>query len=152
MKTLWRVCVVAGTLLVVLVVARFGCEYLPESTFQLSEQSRLPKWITLPPGLSRGDVSVTINYFTAPWPADVSVLLQDRNGKRLTKLYGRTKGLEPMHLKSAPAGSGYPSYEIITVNGITEIVEQRAPEPYLYVTDDPAVWQELMGIQPPQHR
>jgi len=39
--------------------------------------------------------------------------------------------------------SGYPSYEVITLNGITDIIEHRRMEPIFYVTDDPAVWKEL---------
>jgi hypothetical protein len=65
------------------------------------------------------------------------------------------KGSEPFYLKNPPQGSapGYPAYEIITVDGITEIIEHRKMEPLFYVTDDPAVWKELMGVQhssPPQ--
>ena len=52
-----------------------------------------------------------------------------------------------MHLKQHPPGFGPddPAYEIITVNGITEIIEYRKMEPVFYITDDPAVWKELMG-------
>jgi hypothetical protein len=55
------------------------------------------------------------------------------------------KGLEPLQLKHPPPGfpPGYPSYEIITVNGITDIIEHRKPEAIFYVTDDPTVWKEL---------
>jgi len=28
-----------------------GCGWFPESTFELASESRLPKWITLPPDL-----------------------------------------------------------------------------------------------------
>jgi hypothetical protein len=35
------------------------------------------------------------------------------------------------------------SYEVVTVNGITEIIEHRKMEPLFYVTDDAAVWEEL---------
>jgi hypothetical protein len=38
-----------------------GCEYFPESTFELASESRLPKWIALPPGLTRADVSITMS-------------------------------------------------------------------------------------------
>src|SRR5260370_28279158 len=43
-----------------------GLRMFPESTFQLASESRLPKWITLPPGLTRSDVSIKMSYFT--WP------------------------------------------------------------------------------------
>jgi hypothetical protein len=35
---------------------------------------------------------------------------------------------------------------VVTVNGITDIVERRTMEPVFYMTDDPAVWKEL-GVQ-----
>ncbi len=38
-------------------------EWIPESTFELASESRLPKWITLPPGLTRADVSTTMSYY-----------------------------------------------------------------------------------------
>jgi len=57
------------------------------------------------------------------------------------KLTGKQKGLEPLTLKRSLAG--YPSYEIITVNGVTDVVEHRRMEPYFFMTDDPAVWSEL---------
>jgi hypothetical protein len=55
------------------------------------------------------------------------------------------KGSERFQLKHPPPGfpPGYPSYELITVNGIIEITEHRKMEPIFYITDDPAVWKEL---------
>ncbi len=112
-----------------------GCDWIPESTFELASESRLPKWITLPPGLTRADVSITMSYYSKPWGGSATFILRDTKGKIRTKVHGKVKGLE-----SPP---GYPSYSVITVNGITEIIEHRKPEPIFYITDDPAVWKEL---------
>jgi hypothetical protein len=122
-----------------------GCEYFPEATFELASDSRLPKWITLPPGLTRTDVSITMSYYITPWGRSATFILQDTKGKIRTKVYGKMLGLEPFYLKHPPQGfpPGYPAYEVITVNGITDIVEFRKPEPIFYITDDPAVWKEL---------
>ena len=124
-----------------------GCQYFPESTFELASESRLPKWFTPPPGLTRADVSVTMSYYIKPWGRSATFIL--REGKRQTKVDGKEKGLEPLRLKNPPQGfpSGYPSYEVITVNGITDIIEHRRMEPIFYVTDDPAVWNELLGVR-----
>jgi len=48
-------------------------------------------------------------------------------------------------LKEKPTGStkNYPAYKVITINGITDIVEFRKMEPFIYMTDDPKVWKEL---------
>jgi len=124
-----------------------GCRYFPESTFELASESRLPKWFSPPPGLTRADVSVTMNYYNKPWGRSASFILQ--NGKMQTKVDGKVKGTEPLHLKNPPQGfpSGYPSYEVITVNGITDVIEHRKMEPIFYVTDDPSVWNGLLGVR-----
>ena len=127
--------------------AMIGCQYFPESTFELASESRLPKWFSPPPGLTRADVSITMNYYIKPWGCSATFIMQ--SGKRQTKVNGKVRGTEPLHLKNPPQGfpSGYPSYEIVTVNGITDIIEHRKMEPIFYVTDDPAVWNELLGAR-----
>ena len=122
-----------------------GCDWFPESTFRLASESRLPKWISLPPGLTRADVSVQMSYYTRPWGGSATFKLQNAKGQTLTKVDGTVKGSEPLMLKHPPPGfpPGYPSYEVITVYGMTEIVEHRKQEPIFYITDDPAVWKEL---------
>ena len=122
-----------------------GCEWFPESTFELASESRLPKWITLPPGLTRTDVSITMSYYSKPWGGSATFILRDTKGQIRTKVSGKEKGSEPLQLKHPPPGfpPGYPAYEVITVNGITEIIEHRKMEPIFYITDDPAVWKEL---------
>jgi hypothetical protein len=120
-------------------------EWIPESTFELASESRLPKWITLPPGLTRADGSITMSYYIMPWGRSATFTLRDKKGQVLKKVNGKTRGLGPNQLKHPPPGfpPGYPAYEVITVNGITEIIEHRKMEPIFYVTDDPAVWEEL---------
>jgi hypothetical protein len=131
--------------LTILGSAIVGCEYIPESTFELASESRLPKWITLPPGLTRSDVSITMDLYDNLWGSNVKFILQDRKKQILTKVYGRVKDTGPIQLKHPQQGfpPDYPEYNIINVNGITEIVEYRKPEPIFYITDDPAVWKEL---------
>jgi hypothetical protein len=130
-----------------------GCEYFPESTFDLASESRLPKWFPLPPGNTRADVSVTMSYYIKPWGRSATFILQGKNGL-LEKVSGKEKGSEPLYLKNPPKGSdaNYPSYEVITVNGITDIIEHRKMEPIFYITDDPIVWKELVEANPwPDH-
>ena len=135
--------------LTISVFSTVGCEYFPESTFELASESRLPKWITLPQGLTRADVSITMSYYVKPWGRSATFILRDKKDKILAKVYGKVKGLQPLHLKNPPEGfePGYSTYEIITANGITEIIEHKRPEPIFYITDNPAVWKELMGVQ-----
>jgi hypothetical protein len=132
-------------IVIAIAVSAIGCGWPPESTFELASELRLPKWIALPPGLTRGDVSITMSYYVKPWGSSATFVLKDAKGQIRTKVDGKVKGSEPLQLKHPPSGFplGYPSYELITVNGITEIIEHRKPEPIFYITDDPAVWKEL---------
>ena len=120
-----------------------ACEWIPESSFELASASRLPKWIALPPGLTRADVSITMSYYIMPWGSSATFTLQDTKKHTLKEVDGKDKG--PLQLEHPPPGfpPGYPAYEVITVNGITEIIEHRKMEPIFYITDDPAVWKEL---------
>jgi hypothetical protein len=128
-----------------ILASAIGCEWFPEATFELASESRLPKWITLPSGLTRADVSITMSYYIMLWGRSATFILKDKKGQVLTKVNGKMKGSEPFYLKHPPSGfpPGYPSYSVITVNGITEIIEHRKMEPIFYVTDDPAIWKEL---------
>jgi hypothetical protein len=133
-----------GAALIFLGLVKVGCEYFPESTFELATESRLPKWITLPPGLTRADVSLTISYYSWPWEPDARFILRDKNGRFIKKESGKTRCNGPFQLtnyspQGFPAGY-YPNYEAVVVNGVTEIIEQKKPEPILWVTDDTAVW------------
>jgi hypothetical protein len=126
--------------------AIIGCQYFPESTFELASESRLPTFVTLSPGLTRADVSLEMSYYVKPWGRSATFILRS-GGRILAKLNGKQKGSEPLQLKNPPPGfpHGYPSYEVITVNGITDIIEHRKMEPIFYVTDDPAIRNELLA-------
>jgi hypothetical protein len=86
-----------------------------------------------------------MTYYSVMWGNDATFILQDTKGKIRTKVNGKTRGRGTNYLKHTPPGfsPGYPSYSVITVNGITDIIEHRKPEPIFYITDDPAVWKEL---------
>ncbi len=120
-----------------------GCEYIPESMFRLTSESRLPKWITLPPGLTRADVSITMTLYIVPWGTRAVFKVRDAKGKTLEKVYGKDE-CGALQLKSPPQGapSRYPGYEVISIGGLTEIFEQRRPEDIMYVTDEPAIWSQ----------
>ena len=123
-----------------------GCDLFPESSFDLGRESRLPKWFTLPPGLSRMDVTVRMSYYIKHTGATATFILKDlKKGKKLAEASGTLKSLEPLTVNDPRSGltPSYPSYEIITVNGVTEIIEHRRLEPIFYITDDPVVRSKL---------
>ena len=81
-----------------------GCAWFPESTFDLASESRLPKWITLPPGLARADVSIEMSYYSLPLYCGAIFTLRDMKGQIRTKVCAKVKGLEPLELKHPPPG------------------------------------------------
>jgi hypothetical protein len=89
-----------------------------------------------------------MSYYVMPWGRSAQFILRDKNERIIKKETGRMRCKEPFQLKNPPQGfpSGYPSYEAITVNGITEIIEHRKMEPIFYVTDDTAVWKQYESI------
>lgn len=91
-----------------------------------------------------------MSYFDSLWGNDVKFVVL---GAREHILYGKEKDGGPFQLKRPPQEfpPGYPLYEVITINGITEIIEHKKMEPIFYITDDPVVWKELMGVQAVPH-
>jgi len=124
-----------------------GCGLFPESSFELANESRLPRWFQLPEGATRGDVKVRMDYYISSSGRDATFTFSTANNKTIKKVDGSQKGLEPLMLKNSK-NVYYPSYEIITVDGITEVIEHRKMEPIFYITDDPGVLSEL-GVTNP---
>jgi hypothetical protein len=120
-----------------------GCA---ESRFELAQQSRLPRWFSLPSGMQRDGLNVTLVYYTAPLsgPPVADVTLRDSGGRMLNEVVATLKG-EPQSLnsKSGSNESAYPMYEVLTANGISEVVEHRRMEPIFYINDDPEVRRKL---------
>ena len=131
-------------LLVLFTLQLFGCL---ESSFTLSEESRIPYFLKVPEGASRGDLYVTLDYYNTSSGGESVFKLFNRVGFFSLDKVTVTQNISDhmRKLKNPPVGSpkGYPSYEIIRVNGIIDIIEHRKMEPIFYTTDDPAVWNEL---------
>ena len=103
-----------------------------------SDDSRLPKWFVLPEGMERSDFTVKMDLHST-----------FSGGKNVFKLYKKgtflpiqkftvTSDMQPSifgkELKSPPDGfpKGYPCYIVITKDDITDIIELRKMEPFLY--------------------
>ena len=130
-------------LLVPLVVGTSGCL---ESSFVLAPESRLPKWFEVPDGTTRGELKVTMDYYsTFSGGESVFKLYKTDSSVVLKKVAGIPRFPYANYLKNPPAGfpKGYPKYAVITVDGITDVIEHRKMEPVFYLTDDPAIWKEL---------
>jgi len=64
-----------------------------ESSFTLANESRLPSCIALPPGLTRKDVSVTLNLYAPLRGPDAKLILKDKRGKKLAEVRGNNATL-----------------------------------------------------------
>ena len=119
-----------------------------ESSFELSDSSRFPKWFN----------SIDIKHDNLTVKMDLHSTFN--GSKNVIKLYEKgsvfplkkitiTSDAQPSilcrelkeHSKGFP--KGYPCYMVITINGITDVIELQRMEPYFYMTDDEAVWEEL---------
>jgi hypothetical protein len=122
--------------------ALVACGVFPESSFMLSNESRLPKWFHLTSGLSRSEVIVEMSYLSSPvYGRTAAFILRRQDGTEISRLSGRCRGDQPIYL-GPPATDTlrrYPTYEVITVNGSSEVIEHRAMEPIFYISDDPTV-------------
>jgi len=128
-------------LVVVLFVSSWAMTGCVESSFTLANESRLPKGIELPPGLTRKDVSVTLNYPSTPRPV-VEFILTDRKWKKLAVVKGNFR----------PS----PNDNIVVINGITEVLALVPCGPHqgyvqdghivalFYVVDEPRERNEIL--------
>ena len=123
-----------------------------ESSFQLSEESRLPNWFSIPDGEDRSDLSVKMDLYST-FDGGKAIFKLYKKGSLLNiKKYTVTTNDQPnirsVQLNSHPEGfpQGYPRYKVVTIDGKTDIIELRKMEPIFYMTDDPAIWGEL-GVE-----
>lgn len=137
------------SIIVAFCLSMFGCNYSPESTFDLALYSRLPKWFSPPPGKSRSDYTVTMSYYISPSGRTAKFTLLDEKNHKIEEVNGTVKGIQPIRLRDPDSSlvPDYPLYEIITVNGITEIIEHRKLEPIFYITDDSYVLAEIRRLE-----
>jgi hypothetical protein len=110
-----------------------------ESIWDLTSDSRLPKWITLPHGLTRADVIVQEEAMEPTHRGvEVKITLYDKKYKKLAEVRGASFRL-----------SG--RYFIEVVDGVPEVIglthhmnEHGVDYPYFFVVDDPALKRKLL--------
>lgn len=120
-----------------------------ESSFNLSPESRIPKWFTLPHGVQRADVTVTLSYYAGGVDSQRTATITLWRGWRWSEVDANLRGREPLTLEphSDTGRIPYPMYEVLTANGISEVIEHRRMEPIFYINDDPEVRRKL-GVMP----
>jgi len=107
-----------------------------ESTFELSDDSRLPVWIKLPPKVKRQDVSLTLNYYSVLVGPNAKFILRNKRGDILQEVRGDDRPITSL--------SKYPVYVLVVVNGVPEVIEHRTKGPIFYVLDDPAIKKKIL--------
>jgi hypothetical protein len=83
-----------------------------------------------------------MDYYVAPWGRKATFTMLGPDRRRLGKVTASLAGDSP----ATSTGQGpraYPSYEVVEVGGVVDIVEHRRMEPRFWMTDDPAVWKTL---------
>src|SRR5262245_61641069 len=112
---MFRLCVM---LLAAVAATATGCA---ESSFDLAADSRPPRWFAIPEGIPRDEITATLSYYIPPVTGDYIVCKLYSTGRffALQRVVGKRMTNEPIELEFHPAGfpRGYPSYEIIAVDG-----------------------------------
>ncbi len=115
-----------------------------ELSFELASTSRLPKWIELPESYERNQFKLKIDYYLNSSGGEAIFNLLDEKGKTLKVVKGSILR-KPLTLKKQLEGysKGYPKFQIITINGITDVIEHKKMESKFYMADDSDVLKEF---------
>ena len=115
-----------------------------ESSFELSPESRFPRWFSIPQGFKRKDLTVKIYYYSPipPYTYDIKIELLGPSPE--FRVLHRKTGKHRWHPDSERRGyQSYPGYVVASVNGIDEVIEHKAMEPIFYVSDDAKLISEI---------
>ncbi len=127
----------------------FGASACAESNFDLSEESRLPRWFKLQDGLSRSDVSATLDVYAngtfevrlfgpdGEALAEVDIPIDDQVRIDQYEIRGYRTGNIPQDQD--------PSYYLTTANGLQEVIEFPGRAMFRLV-DDPVLLKKLEPV------
>jgi len=117
-----------------------SCSRFPESEFTLSMESRLPKFIDPSRARSPKGYTARVEIYSSPDVARV-IVVDDQH-----RTIFEERGAFRWHPRDGHQGHGqiaYPSHFVVSFPSGEDIFEQRALEPILYLSDDPALWSSL---------
>ena len=127
-----------------------GCAFLvgcAESQFNLANESRLPVWFTLPREMNRSNVELEMIFYIVGRPnPQADFIIRTRAGRVIARATGDVRDLKPMYLGTLDKDGHTPSYEVITVNGVAELIEIRST---FSIVDD-EVLRKKAGLPPSQ--
>src|SRR5512138_2278030 len=128
-----------------------ACSSGVESQFTLAQDSRLPKWVRLPAGVRRDEVTVELSYHTGADPRIRVLKEQWPFRKTLQDLTAKRFGdrLEPVKLDFPSSDPRYDFiYEVLVVDGVVDILEHPCPCTEFRMTEDTDVWAQLAPASP----
>ena len=123
-----------------ILLASSSCSRFPESEFTLRMESRLPKFIDSSGARSPKGYTAHVEIYGSPDTARVIVI--DPQNRTVFDERGALR----WHPRNSYQGHGqitYPSHIVVSFPSGEDIFEQRAMEPILYPSDDPALWSSL---------
>ena len=106
-----------------------SCGLLPEASFTLSPDSRAPRGIVFPNGITRSDVVIRLDYYIGFSGRRYVVTLQDKEGRKLDEVSGYLG-------KSTGATTDYPACKQVNLWGHKETIVHMRMEPLFYLTDE----------------
>ena len=117
-----------------------SCSKLPESQFTLRMESRLPKFLDSSGTRSPTGYTAQVRFYSSP--DSTRVIVVDSQHHTIFDQRGSFR----WHPRDSYQGRGeitYPSHMVVSFPSGIDIFEQRAPEPILYISQDPALWESL---------
>jgi hypothetical protein len=103
-----------------------------ESSFKLAKESRLPKWFQVPSGVDRSDITVQFIFFLSK--TKVAAL----NGKSGKLFFSAEADTDPYPWKGS-----CPSFNVISINGLNEVVAHIERGNIVYIGEPSEVTQDF---------
>ncbi len=125
-----------------MVITLFGC--FPESSFDLADDSRVPKFFDeIAEENDRDKISVSVDYYLTE--AVFKIYL---NNKKVNQVTGQRIGTRPYYLDDLSLGrkNDRPSYNVYDVDGVIEITEHREKNNIFHMNDDSRVEAAILAI------
>jgi hypothetical protein len=131
-----------------------GCYYpgrgFLESAFDLKMESRLPKPFDSDGKIAPSGYTAKVEFYS-PLPQNdqknVRLAIYDPNGKKIFDEMGAS-WWHPSGSYQGGGKSELPTHTVISINGITDILEKREIGPILYLTDDEELWKFPQKAEP----
>jgi len=111
-----------------------------ESNFSIEPDSRLPLWFSLPPGFSRADVTVDLQYWTN---GDAEMEMANTVGIPIKHVIGPSCW-HPQTRYTANSDGTYsppagPEYVIVSIRGVIDVVEHDRRPARFRMANDPDI-------------